>query len=264
MAKLGADDAHARASNPLGRDFSEALARGLNVISAFGPETRALTLSDVARRLNLPRATARRALLTLTHLGFAEEDGRLFRLTPKVLGLAAAYLGSSLAATVLQPTCEQLSNTHGETFSAALLDDDDAVMVAYATRRRMYGEGGGVGLRIPAYCTAVGRVLLAGLSADERAAFLDRIAPTKITPHTVTDKAELARILDDVARQGFALVEEEAELGFRSLAVPIISRTGGVRYALNAGALIRSPTEDMRSLLAPLQEAARRLQSQLL
>jgi IclR family pca regulon transcriptional regulator len=263
MAKLGADDALARASNTLGRDFSEALARGLAVISAFGPDSRALTLSDVARKLNLPRATARRALLTLAHLGYAEEDGRLFRLTPKILGLASAYLGSSLAATVLQPACEQLAARHAETFSVAALDGTDAVMVAYASPRRLYGEAAGVGLRMPAYCTAVGRVLLAGLPPAERAAVLDRIVPQAITPRTVVDKAALARLIDDAAGQGFALAEEEAELGFRSLATPIRGRAGQVRYALNAGAPIRSGTSDMMSLLPALQAAAQQLEAQI-
>ena len=264
MAKLGAEDALARESNALGRDFSEALARGLNVVAAFGPDARAMTLSDMARRLNLPRATTRRALLTLVHLGYAEEDGRLFRLTPKVLSLAAAYLGSSLATSVFQPACEALSSQHGETFSLAVLDGEDAVMIAYATPRRMYGETGGIGLRMPAYSAAVGRVLLAGLPAERRDAYLKKLNPVAITPHTVTDKPTLKRILAQVDAEGYALAEEEAELGFRALAVPIVHPTGGVRFALNVGSLIRSSHRDIRDYLPILQETARRLESQLL
>jgi IclR family transcriptional regulator, pca regulon regulatory protein len=263
MAKLSADDAAARAANPLGRDFSEALARGLSVIAAFGPDSRALTLSDVAKKLNLPRATARRALLTLAQLGYAEEDGRLFRLTPKVLTLASAYLGSSLAATVLQPACEQLSSQHGETFSVAVLEGTDVVMVAYASPRRFYGQAGGVGLRLPAYSTAVGRVLLAGLAPDERAAVLDQIELVPLTPHTVASKAALNQLIDDTAAQGFALAEEEAELGFRSLAVPVRNAAGKIRYALNAGSPIRSLNPDIMSLLPELRAAADLLSGKL-
>lgn len=262
MTRLTERHAAARAANPAGRDFSEALARGLGVIAVFGPDSPTLALTEIARRLDLPRATARRALLTLVSLGFAAEEAGRYRLTPKVLQLAAAYLGASLNTTVFQPACAALSALHGQTFSLAALDGDDAVMVAYASPRRLY-EGGGVGLRMPAFCTAVGRVLLAGQTPAQRDAYLKRLTPTQITPLTTVDKADLRRILIQVEQDGYAFAEEEAELGFRSLAAPIVHPAGGVRYALNVGGVVR-PGDDMRRFLPILKDAARELQSQLI
>jgi IclR family pca regulon transcriptional regulator len=235
MAKLQARDAKARATRRMGRDFSEALSRGIDVILAFAPEGGALTLSDVARRLGLPRATVRRALLTLVELGYAVEAGRQFSLTPKILQFAGAYLGVNHAAKILQPQCERLSLEYNETFSVAALDGEDAVMVAYATPRRLYLDARGIGLRLPAFCSAVGRVLLAGLPEAERESFIDRLVPRPVTPHTVTDKVQLRKILARVASTGFAMAEAEAEVGFRSLAVPVRRASGAVVYALNVG-----------------------------
>ncbi len=235
MPKLVARHAAARASNPKARDFSEALYRGLQIITVFKPEARSMTLSQVAREVDLPRATARRALLTLAHLGYVKEEGRLFTLTPQVLRLATAYLGSSPAATMLQPCCERLAAEYGDTFSVAALDGDSAVMVAYAAPRRMYLEAPGIGLRLPAYCSAVGRVLLAGLPAAQLERYLKQLRPQAITPRTVVDKTKLRKILSQVAVEGFALAEEEVELGFRSLAVPVRRTGGAVAFALNTG-----------------------------
>jgi len=265
MAKLGEQDAIARAANPVGRDFSEALARGLEIMTAFGSDRRGLTLSDVARRVDLPRATVRRSLLTMVQLGYAEEDGRIFRLTPQVLRLATAYLGSSAASSLLQPTCERLAAEYGETFSVAALDGEDAVMVAYATPRRMYMEGAGVGLRLPAHCSAVGRVLLAGLPEPKRELILASLKLQAVTPRTVTDVDQLRDILRGVAADGYAVAEEEAELGFRSLAVPLRRSGGQLSFALNTGMAVgRSSAEEMRQhfLERLLQESAT-LQQQL-
>ncbi len=214
----------ARAQNPLGREFSEALSRGLVIMTSLGEAGGSLSLSELARRVDLPRATVRRALLTLVHLGYAVEDGRQFSLTPQVLRLAAAYLGSSHAAAILQPRCESLAAEYDATFSVAALEGEDAVMVAYATPRRMYMEARGIG-----------RVLLAGLPPIERERFLAQLTPRAITPLTVTDKQILGEILAQVGRSGFAIAEAEAELGFRSLAVPIRRVGGPVVYALNTG-----------------------------
>jgi IclR family pca regulon transcriptional regulator len=266
MAKLGKGDAEARAANPLGGDFSEALARGLKIIAAFGPEARALTLSDVARLVGLPRATVRRSLLTLVQLGYAEEDGRLFCLTPRVLELAAAYLGASVATSLLQPCCELLSAEFGETFSVAVLDGDDAVMVAYAMPRRMYMDSSGVGLRLPAHCSAVGRVLLAGLPEDARELYLKQLQPKPVTPRTVTSKPVLRRILAQVAQDGYAIAEEEAELGFRSLAVPLRRSNGQTAFALNTGMPVqRSSASEMKErFLDRLRSESEVLSKQLL
>ena len=266
MPRLKPKSAAARASNPLGRDFSEALFRGVQIMNAFGPDSQAMTLSDVARKVDLPRATVRRSLLTLAHLGYVKEEGRLFSLTPRVLQLAAAYLGASHAAAILQPCCESLAAEYGETFSVAALDGDSAVMIAYATPRRMYMDAPGIGLRLPAYCSAVGRVLLAALPEVKREDFLHQLQPEAVTPRTVTDKAQLRSILGRVAAEGFAIAEEEAEVGFRSLAVPVRRVGGMVAFALNTGMHIeRRSAEVMQATYLPrLLVEAEQLSRQLI
>lgn len=257
MPRLRASAAATRAANPLGRDFSESLARGMSIIATFGADASSLTLSDVARRVDLPRATARRSLLTLAQLGYIREEGRRFSLTPRVLELAAAYLSASPAATILQPCCERLAADHNATFSVAALDGDYAVMVAYATPRRMYMNAAGVGLRLPAFCSAVGRVLLAGLPPADRHRYLKQLRPRAITKRTETNKTRLGSILDAVAAEGFAIAEEEAELGYRSLAVPLRRAGGAVAFALNTGMHVDRDTRDsLRVTYLPLLLAA--------
>jgi IclR family pca regulon transcriptional regulator len=266
MPRLKPQDAAKRASNPLGRDFSESLSRGLQIITTFGPSARALTLSDVARRVDLPRATARRSLLTLAQLGFVQEESRLFSLTPRVLELAVAYLSASPAAAILQPCCERLAAECGDTFSVAALDGEHAVMVAYATPRRMYVDASGIGLRLPAYCSAVGRVLVAGLPSADREKFLKQLRPKAITERTVTNKMRIRSILEQVAADGFAIAEEEAELGFRSLAVPVWRAGGTVAFALNTGMHVdRGSADSLRDKYLPrLRAAAQLLSAQLI
>jgi IclR family transcriptional regulator, pca regulon regulatory protein len=266
MPRLKPQAAAKRASNPLGRDFSESLSRGLQIITTFGPSARALTLSEVARRVDLPRATARRSLLTLAQMGYVQEESRLFSLTPRVLELAAAYLSASPSAVILQPCCERLAAEYGETFSVAAMDGENAVMIAYATPRRMYMDAPGIGLRLPAFCSAVGRVLLAGLPGAEREKFLIRLRPKAITKRTVTDKTRLRAILEQVAADGFAMAEEEAELGFRSLAVPVRRAGGAVAFALNTGMHVdRGSAESLQAKYLPrLCAAAEQLSAQLI
>lgn len=244
----------------------EGLRRGLAVILAFDAAHRAMTLADLARRVDQPRATVRRALLTLMEFGFVEAEGRLFRLTPGVLRLAGSYLGASAATTLLQPACDRLCAETGETCSAAVLDGTEAVMVAYASPRRWHGAGAGPGLRLPAFCSAVGRVLLAHLPEAEREAFLGQLRPAPVTPFTVTARPALRRILDGVREAGFCLADQEAELGFRSIAVPLRRADGRVVAALNTGcAAAQATPETMRERFLPrLLAEAEALQGQLL
>jgi IclR family pca regulon transcriptional regulator len=265
MPKLSARDSAARASDPAARDFSEALFRGLQIINVFGRDTRSMTLSQVAREVDLPRATVRRSLLTLARMGYVSEEGRMFTLTPRILQLATAYLGSSPAATILQPCCERLASEYGDTFSVAALDGDSAVMIAYAAPRRMYLDAPGIGLRLPAYCSAVGRVLLAALDTARLESYLKQLRPQAITARTVTDKTRLRQILSQVKVDGFALAEEEVEVGFRSLAVPVRRVGGAVAFALNTGMhLERRSAQVMQTTYLPrLLEEAQTLEKML-
>ncbi len=258
MARLRDSDAEKRQQSGRSPDFLEALARGLSVLAAFDGNRPQMTLSDVARRVDLPRATVRRALYTLEQLGYMESDGRLFRLTPQVMGLAGAYLGSAGNASALQTACDALCRATDEACSAAVLAGDHAVMVAHASPPRFLSSAPGTGFRVPAFCSALGRVLLAEAGTEPG----DIQA---LTPKTVTDPVALKAILARVAKDGYALSDQEAELGFRSLAVPVRRFDNRVVAALNIGIRIeRATPKQMRdSFLPALLQAAAGLRDQV-
>lgn len=236
MSRLRPQDAEARAQRALGADFSEALARGLGVIGAFDEQRRQMTLSDVARAVDLPRATVRRALATLVALGYVEADGRLFRLTPRILKLAIAYLSSDPVPAILQPVCERLCRQVGASCSVAVRDGEEAVMIARAVPARPASVGLGVGYRLPVFCSALGRVLASALPDAELDAFLAQLKPVRFTRQTVVSKHEIRRLILDVRKKGYALADQEAEIGIRSIAVPLVRFDGKAVAALNIGA----------------------------
>lgn len=211
------------------------LEKGLAVIACFDAGHPRLTIADVARMTGLSRATARRCLITLARIGYAETDGRHFALTPRVLQLGYAYLSSTPLTAVLQNALERLSEEIGESSSASLLDGRDIVYVARAATKRIMSVGLSVGSRLPAYCTTMGRVLLAALPEDEarrRVEASDRRALTRATATSV--EAVMARVA--AARTaGYAVIDQELEVGLTSIAVPVIDREGKVVAAINVG-----------------------------
>ena len=238
MPRLQQLDTERRLAEGRGRDHSEALERGLQVLLCFGEGRRAQTLSEVAGNVGLPRATARRALLTLQALGYVAVDGRQFVVTPRVLRLAAAYLTSNAVSTLLQPACDRIAETVGASCSAAVLDRDEVVMIARALPSQLIPVGVGVGFRLPAYCSALGRILLAALPEAELEAALRRSPLAGLTPFTLTDIAAVRDAIGDARRLGSCFVNQEAELGFCSVAVPLRRFDGLVVAALNIGAPI--------------------------
>jgi IclR family pca regulon transcriptional regulator len=235
MSRLRPQDAEVRAQRALGADFSEALARGLGVVSAFDEQRRQMTLSDVARAVDLPRATVRRALATLVALGYVEADGRLFRLTPRILKLAIAYLSSDPVPSILQPVCERLCRQVGASCSVAVRDGEEAVMIARAVPARPASVGLGVGYRLPVFCSALGRVLASAMPDAELDAFLTQLRPVRFTRQTVVSKPEIRRLILDARKKGYALADQEAEIGIRSIAVPLIRFDGRAVAAINIG-----------------------------
>jgi IclR family transcriptional regulator, pca regulon regulatory protein len=230
----------------------QGLERGLAVIQAFSHDTPAMTLSEVARRTGISRATARRILLTLESLGFVRCDGRDFSLSPRVLCLGWAYLSSLSLWEIAQPFMADLADEVQETCSATTLDLPDIVLVARVPSRRILMMSLGVGSRLPAYATAMGRVLLAGLSDEDVAAHLAATDLEPLTHRTVTDPARLARVVGVVREQGFCLVDEELELGLRSLSVPLRGPDGRVAAALNlCAATARVSVEEMHARFLP-------------
>src|SRR3984893_9340910 len=236
-----------------GPEFIESLDRGLRVIQSFGVERRPMTLSDLAKASSLPRATARRILMTLEKSGFVVGDERLFSLTPRILTLASAYLASNQISTVMQPLIDDVSARAREICSLAVLDGDEVVFVARASPARVFPAGVDIGYRLPAFCTSVGRVLLGGLSNDELVATISALTLKSQTPETITEKSRvIATIITDRSK-GFSLVDREAEDGFRSVSVPIHRYDGGVVAAANIGAHVdRISTGEMIDRFLPL------------
>lgn len=259
MSKLRQDAADRRREAKLGPDHSEALARGLQILAAFNETRRSQTLSELADLVQLPRATVRRALLTLLALGYVRLEGRHFQLTPRVLRLATAYLTSNAVSMLLQPACDRIARSVGESCTAAVLEGDEVVMVARALPAQLVPAGVGVGYRLPAYCSALGRVLLADLADAELAAYLARTALVAVTPHTLTEPAAVRAAITAARQQGFCFVDQEAEHGFRSIAVPLRKFDGTLAAALNIGARVEhadAPAMLGRHLRVLTEEAA--------
>ena len=249
-----------------GPDFVTALARGLTVIRAFGPERPHMTLADIAKRVSLPRATVRRSLITLETLGYVESDGRNFSLSPKVLALGNSYLTSSPFPRTIQPMLERLAEKIGESCWAAILDDEDVLLVAGAKSNRLLSAGLRVGSRLPAYCSALGRALLAGHSDQDVEICLSSIIPRMHTSRTTIDPAAIRRSIADARTNGYAIADGEVELGLCSLAVPLTDIRGNTVAAINTTAhsgrvkssemverflpLLRGVAEDIRPVLA--------------
>lgn len=215
------------------RNYITALARGLSVMKAFTQQNEHMTLAEVARIVDLPRAAVRRSLLTLEALGYVESTGRYFRLSPQVLTIAQAYLSSSTLPRVAQPFIETVSETLGESCSVSILHGAQVIYIARSTRKRMASLHRDVGSHLPAHCTSMGRVLLANLPPAELDGLLARTALHGFTPYTVTDKDELKALLAQVRRDGFCLVDQELEIDLRSLAVPVHNAAGHVVAAMN-------------------------------
>jgi IclR family pca regulon transcriptional regulator len=265
MPRLNRTDAERRLVEDAGPEFLEALARGLRVIEAFNREARQLTLSDIARAVDLPRASVRRTLATLVQLGYAEADDRLFRLTPRILSLASAYLASNAISGILQPAVERLSGEVNEGCSAAVRDGNDVIMIAHATPKRVIDVSAQIGLRLPAFASSLGRVLLAALDDAALDEFLARITPQKLTSTTTVDKKILRRAILKARADGFSYVDQEVEAGFRSISVPLRRLDGKVVASLNVGAQSeRSSAKTMLNALLPkLRETADGLRQQL-
>jgi IclR family pca regulon transcriptional regulator len=219
---------------PKDSDFVGSLARGLSVIEAFGTEQPRMTLTDMARRCDMTRASARRFLLTLTELGYARSDGRYFELTPRVLQLGFSYLSGLGFAHLARPYLGEVTRALNESCSAAVMDGMDIVYVARsAAPHRIMSVSLDIGARLPAYATSMGQVLLSELPGDELEAYLGAAQLIRRTRRTLTDGDALRRRLKSVKRHGYALVDQEMEEGLRSLAVPVRNGEGRASVALN-------------------------------
>ncbi len=249
-------------------NFMTSLARGIAVIRAFTQQKRRLTISQLSQRTGIPRAAVRRCLYTLAQLGYVSaSEGKDFTLSPRILSLGHAYLSSTPLTAAAQPLLDRVSDVLHESSSIALLEGDDILYVARSsTNRRIMSVDLGIGTRLPACCTSMGRVLLAYLPPPEQDAYLRRIKMVRYTPRTIVVPDKLRRELDGIRRAGYAIVDQELEIGLRSIAVPVRDHAGSVVAAMNIGTHASRVTlaEMEKTFLRELEAAASELGSLLL
>lgn len=240
-------------------DYVMGLEKGLAIVEAFGLLRGPATLTRIAEVTGHSKASVRRSLLTLCKLGYASQDGRDFRLAPRALRLGHAYVASNTLTKVAQPILEMTSERTHESASIAVLDSQDAVFVARSTHRRSLSTGLGVGARLPAYCSATGRVLLSETPKDEVKFILNRMTRPALTPRTRTGLREILQEIDRVRTQGYAVCDEELEIGLRSFAVPIRTGRGELVAALSLSvSTSRMSRDEAIDKLLPELETARR------
>lgn len=236
-----------------GEERLESLERGLRALALFGQDgAHALTMIEVAERMDITRAAARRILFTLEELGFLRVTGRHYSLTPRVLTLGYAYLSSLGFRTVAKPLLDALVEQTGETCSIGVLDQTDVVYVLRSEAKRLVRIDLNIGSRLPAYVNSMGRVLLSALPDGELDAYLKSLAPQKLTRATVTDKAKLKSLILQVRKQGWCHIENESEEGISGLATAIREPDGRIIAALNMSlAFSRRTSKEIREQLLP-------------
>jgi IclR family transcriptional regulator, pca regulon regulatory protein len=239
-------------------NFMTSLARGLAVIQAFSQRRHHLTISQVSTTTGLSRAAVRRCLYTLAKLGFAgSDDNRHFFLRPRILALGHSYISSMPLATAAQPVLEHISHLLHESCSIATLDGVEIVYIARANVTRIMSIDLGVGSRLPAFCTSMGRAILANLPPEELESVLARIEFKRYTERTITNPAKLTQALRQIRRDGYSIIDQELEHGLRSMAVPIQNPNGKVVAALNIGAHAqRVSIQEMQTKFLPHLRAA--------
>lgn len=238
-------------------NYIAALARGLSVMRAFAGQHSQLTMAEIAKLLDLPRATVRRCLITLSATGYVDANGKYYRLTPQVLTLSQAYYSSNPLPRVAQPYIEEVSETVGESCSISVFTGDEVIYVARSTRKRAASIHRDVGQNLPAYCTSMGRVLLAYLDESELDAYFKRVTLKKFTHETVTDETALRSILEQVRRREFCLIDGELEHNLRAIAVPVRNATGKVIAAAHISTeASRTPKDKMRNEFLPVLRGA--------
>jgi IclR family pca regulon transcriptional regulator len=243
-------------------NFMTSLARGLVVIQAFTQQSPQMTISQLSIKTGLSRAAVRRCLYTLTKLGFAgAEDGSRYSLRPRMLTLSHTYTTSNTLSTAAQPILERMSAALHESFSVATLDGEDIVYIARTQVNRVMAVDLHIGSRLPAYCTSMGRILLAYLPAEQLEQYLAKVNLVPHTTRTITSVEKLRLALRNIRRNGYAICDQEYEVGLRSIAVPVYSSSGRVVATLNlSGNAPRLSVLEMQSrFLTPLRNAASEL-----
>lgn len=242
-------------------DYIQSLDRGLQVIQAFSQNNKNLTISDVSKITGLSRPTARRILLTLEHLGFAEANNGLFSLTARTLSLGYAYLSSNNKWSLAHPFMQDFVQKTGESCSISILDGNNILYVARVSTKRIMSINLDVGSRLPAYATSMGHVLLANLSTDELDKYLSNLNIEQFTDKTILDKDQLRMTLEDVREKNWGGVDQQFEEGLRSIATPIRDANGKVIAAINCSVHAGRISKEviLKEFLPLLQENATRI-----
>jgi IclR family pca regulon transcriptional regulator len=247
------------------RDFVASLELGLSVIEAFDAAHPRLTLTECAARTGLSRASARRYLLTLTQLGYANYDGKNFSLDLRVLRLGYGLLAGASLPRLAQPVLDTVAWQSEEMASLAVLDEGFSVFVARAQSRRVFAPTVGVGTRLPAWCSAAGRVLLSSLSDEELGLRMGHTQFTEYTRNTVSTPKGVYELVRTARKQGYAINDQEIELGICAIAVPVFGKIGRVEAAMTINTFsARVPAQEMVDRFLPvLQSGAKALAQQL-
>lgn len=239
-------------------DFISGFAKGLSVIEAFDATNSRLSITDISKITGLERATARRCLLTLAELGYADYDGKFFTLSPRILRLGHSYLTSTPLPRLMQPFLDQLSEKTGESASASVLDGNEIVYIARASHKRVMSINLNPGSRLPAYCSSMGRVLLAAMAQDEARRILEN---SNRKANTLKTKTTLAALMDELQRvreQGYAVIDQELEIGLCSIAIPVRNMRGATIAAINIGAqAARVSIDEMIERYLPVMQSTR-------
>jgi IclR family pca regulon transcriptional regulator len=245
-------------------DFVLSLARGLRIIESFEGHSEGLSVAGISRHTGLSRAAVRRVLITLELLGYVEAAGRVYRLRHRVLRLGLSYLSSSSLYAVAQTTVQRIAEEVDESSTLCVLDNDEVFCVAGAVRERIMRPGFTTGGRLPLYCTALGRVLLAGLPEKQFMDYVDRVERKPLTRKTIVGRREFIEEVRRVRAAGFCVIDDELELGVRAIAVPVLSSQGSVVAALSIGThSSRISVREMQTRFLPVLKEHARLVGQL-
>ena len=263
LASAPAGEFAAQAGNP---DFVLSLARGLRVIESFEGHREGRSIVEISQSTGLSRASIRRILLTLALLGYVERSRQVYRLKTQVLRLGFSFLSSSSAVEAARPVLERITEQLRESSSMSMLDGGQIVYVARSAASRVLAAGLSVGSRLPAYCTSMGRVLLAALPDAELETYLRELKPRANTPHTITRIPQLKKAILSAREQGYSIVDQELEPGLRSIAVPVFTRSNRVVAAINVGTHVSrfDCATLVNRCLPALQEGARALRDILI
>ncbi|WP_158214378.1 MULTISPECIES: IclR family transcriptional regulator domain-containing protein [Ignatzschineria] len=241
-------------------DFLSSFARGLMIFEVLSTSKRAQTISDIAKETGFPRATVRRGLFTLVELGYVLQDDRYYELSPKVLMIAHDYINSQTLSTTAQPILENLTRELNETATMGVLVKDEVIYIARSSdnRQKIMSNTLTIGSHLPAYCSSIGRVLLAAESKERQIEILAQSNLIPYTDRTIYDRDQLLEELEKVHREGYSIIDQELEVGLRSISVPVFDRSGKVIASISISALtLKYSIDELISKCLPaLQKAA--------